>query len=46
MDEKIIEPKYVTCTNQLADLFTKPVRMAQVQFICSKLGMYDLHAPT
>ena len=32
--------------NQLADLLTKSLGRYQVQFICNKLGMYDVYALT
>ena len=40
VDDKIIETRYVSSTNQLTDLLTKSLRGSQVRFICDKLGMY------
>lgn len=44
--EGIILPSYVPTTVQLADMFTKAMGRAQFEFLLSKLGIRDLHAPT
>ncbi|GAV87485.1 hypothetical protein CFOL_v3_30911 [Cephalotus follicularis] len=31
---------------QLADIFTKPLRSGRVSYICHQLGLYDMYAPT
>ena len=36
---------FVNSSNQLADIFTKSLRGPRIQFICNKLGAYNLHAP-
>ena len=43
-EEKIVA-NYVTLGHQLADLFTKPLSRTRVDFICDKLGMYDIYDP-
>lgn len=40
MDKKIIGTRLVGTENQLTDLSIKPLGKPQVEFICSKLGMY------
>jgi len=45
VDDKIIETRYVSSTNQLTDLLTKSLRGSQVRFICDKLGMYNAYGP-
>jgi len=37
--------KYVESGYQLADLLTKSLSRIKVEFICDKLGMYDIYAP-
>ncbi|CAH9120172.1 unnamed protein product [Cuscuta epithymum] len=37
--------KYVNTTGQLADILTKSLRGPRVEYICNKLGTYDLYAP-
>jgi len=44
-DDGIIESKHVSSLNQLVNLLTKPLERSQVQFICNKMGMYDVYAP-
>lgn len=41
-----ILPSYVPTTDQLADIFTKPLGTRQFQFLLSKLGVLNPHAPT
>jgi len=38
--------EFVSSNEQLADILTKSLRGPRIQFICSKLGAYDLYAPT
>ena len=45
LEEKIIVTKHETSRYQLADLLTKPLGRTRVDFICDKLGMYDIYAP-
>ena len=37
---------FVNLSDQLADIFTKSLRGPRIQFICNKLGAYNLYAPT
>ena len=37
--------KFVNSNDQLADVFTKSLRGPRVNYICNKLGAYDLYAP-
>jgi len=41
-----IKIEFVNSNNQLADIFTKPLRGPKIDCICNKLGTYDLYAPT
>ncbi|XP_072076868.1 uncharacterized protein [Arachis hypogaea] len=36
---------FVNSNDQLADIFTKVLRGPRIQYICNKLGAYDLYAP-
>ena len=45
-DPPSIQPVYVKTDFQLADILTKPLRKPQIDFICNKLGMIDIYAPT
>ncbi|XP_061366398.1 uncharacterized protein LOC133317477 [Gastrolobium bilobum] len=36
---------FVPSNDQLADIFTKALRGPRIEFICNKLGTYDLYAP-
>jgi len=40
-----IKTEFVNSNNQLADIFTKPLRGPMIDYICNKLGTYDLYAP-
>jgi len=40
-----IKTEFVNLNNQLADIFTKPLRGPTIDYICNKLGTYDLYAP-
>ena len=42
----VIRPCYVSTKMQLADVFTKALGMEQFEFLCTKLGVLDLHSPT
>ncbi|XP_026394546.1 uncharacterized protein LOC113289229 [Papaver somniferum] len=44
--QKIITPSYTPTTVQLVDIFTKSLGKAQFQYLISKMGMCDLHAPS
>ncbi|XP_057252225.1 retrovirus-related Pol polyprotein from transposon RE1 [Beta vulgaris subsp. vulgaris] len=46
IQEGIIAPSYVPTIAQLADVFTKALGKMQFEFLLSKLGICDLHAPT
>ena len=41
-----IKTEFVNSNNQLADIFTKPLQGPRINYICNKLGTYDLYAPT
>jgi len=45
LEETITVAKHVSSGHQLADLLTKPLGRARVDFICDKLDMYDIYAP-
>ena len=36
---------FVNSSDQLADIFTKSLQGPRIQFICNKLGAYNLYAP-
>jgi len=40
-----IKTEFVNSSDQLADIFTKPLRGPRISYICNKLGTYDLYAP-
>ena len=42
---KEIATEFVSSNNQLADILTKSLRGPRIDFICSKLGAYNLYAP-
>ena len=48
--EKIVSgcmtTSFVNSSDPLADIFTKSLRGPRIQFICNKLGPYNLYAPT
>lgn len=44
--EGLISPLYIPTTYQLADIFTKAIRKSQFDYLLSKLGIFDTHAPT
>ncbi|KAJ9567036.1 hypothetical protein OSB04_003002 [Centaurea solstitialis] len=41
-----IQPIHVKTKFQLADILTKPLRKTQIYFICNRLGMINIYAPT
>ncbi|XP_023634287.1 uncharacterized protein LOC111829425 [Capsella rubella] len=41
-----LQTAYVSTTNQLADIFTKALGFPAFEYLCCKLGIWDLHAPT
>ena len=47
--EKIVSgcmtTSFVNSSDQLVDIFTKSLRGPMIQFICNKLGAYNLYAP-
>jgi len=40
-----IKIEFVNSSDQLADIFTKSLRGPRIDYICNKLGTYDLYAP-
>ena len=40
-----IKTGFVNSSDQLADIFTKSLRGPRIDYICNKLGIYDLYAP-
>ena len=42
----VIRLCYVSIKMQLADVFTKALGREQFEFLCTKLGVLDLHSPT
>ena len=36
---------FVNSSDQLADIFTKSLRGLMIQYLCNKLGAYDLYPP-
>ena len=42
----LIAPSYVSAKSQLADVFTKALGKNQLEFLISKLGIFEPHAPT
>ena len=39
----IVVVKHISSGHQLADLLTKPLGRTQINFICDKLGLYDIY---
>jgi len=39
-----IKTKFVNSSDQLANIFTKSLRRPRIDYICNKLGTYDLYA--
>ena len=47
LEEKIVVAKHVSSEHQLvADLLTKPLGRTWLGFICDKLDIYDIYAPS
>nr|KYP49762.1 Copia protein [Cajanus cajan] len=42
---KEIITEFVNSSEQLADVMSKSLRGPRIQFLCSKLGSYNLYAP-
>ena len=42
----LISTGYVKTGEQLGDIFTKPLRGDRVSYLCNKLGMINIYAPT
>ena len=42
---KEISTEKIGFNDQLVDILTKSLRVPRIQFLCSKLGTYDLYAP-
>ena len=42
----LISTVYVKTGEQLEDIFTKPLSGDQVSYLCNKLGMINIYAPT
>ena len=40
-----ISTSFVNFNDQLADIFTKSLRVPRIKYICDKLGAFDLYAP-
>ena len=40
-----IKTEFDNSNDQLADIFTKSLREPRNDYICNKLGTYDLYAP-
>jgi len=45
IEEKIVQCRHISSDHQLTNLLTKSLKKTRVDFICDKLGMYDVHAP-
>ena len=39
-----IKTQFVNSSDQLANIFTKSLRRPRIDYICNKLGTYDLYA--
>ena len=42
----LISSRYVKTGEQLGDIFLKPLSGDQVSYLCNKLGMINIYAPT
>ena len=42
----LISTEYVKTEEQLGDIFTKPLSWDRVSYLCNKLGMINIYAPT
>ena len=45
IQENLISTGYVKTGEQVADLFTKALHRARVDYLCNKLGMINIYAP-
>ena len=43
---RLISTRYVKTEEQLEDIFTKPLSRDHVSYLCNKLGMINIYAPT
>ena len=43
---RLISSKYVKTREQLRNIFTKPLSEDQVSYLCNKLSMINIYAPT
>jgi len=43
LEEKIVVTKHISSRHQLVDLLAKPLVRTRVDFICEKLGMYNIY---
>lgn len=43
---KELATSFIGSNEQLADIFTKSLRGSRIDFLCNKLGTYDIYAPT
>ena len=46
IQENLISLGYMKTGEQLADLLTKALHGARVDYLCNKLGMINIYAPT
>ena len=43
--EGVIKTEFVNSNDQLADIFTKSLKGPRVEYLCNKLGAYNIYAP-
>ena len=43
--EGVIVTEFVNSSNQLVDVFTKSLNGPRIEYICNKLGAYNIYAP-
>ncbi len=46
IQQGLISTRYVKTGEQLGDIFTKALNGVRVDYLCSKLGMINIYAPT
>jgi len=46
IQENVISTGYVKTGEQLGDIFTKALNGTRVEYLCNKLGMINIYAPT
>ena len=39
----VIQTQYISSTHQFEDIPTQPLEKTRLDFICNKLGMYDVY---